>query len=92
MAGMTLAEFLRQERGRVGALAGQLGVSGSLVTQWCNGKPVAAERCPEIERETAGSVRRWDLRPRDWHRIWPELVGIDGAPAVPVSEEARDAA
>lgn len=27
----------------------------------------------------------------DWHRIWPELIGADGAPSVP-TEEARDAA
>lgn len=27
--------------------------------------------------------KRWDLRPDDWHRIWPELIGIEGAPEVP---------
>ena len=43
-----------------------------------------------IERATDGAVRRWDLRPDDWHRIWPELVGMDGAPPVPEAE-AREA-
>lgn len=36
-------------------------------------------------------VRRWDLRPADWHRIWPELIGAEGAPVLP-TEEVRDAA
>ncbi len=26
---------------------------------------------------------RWDLRPNDWHLIWPELIGTDGAPKIP---------
>jgi len=33
-----------------------------------------AERCPAIERATNGAVRRQDLRPDDWHLIWPELA------------------
>jgi DNA-binding transcriptional regulator YdaS (Cro superfamily) len=37
----------------------------------------------DIERVTHGEVRRWDLRPLDWHRIWPELKGTDGAPTPP---------
>lgn len=35
--------------------------------------------------------RRWDLFPLDWPRIWPELIGTEGAPPVP-EQEARDAA
>jgi DNA-binding transcriptional regulator YdaS (Cro superfamily) len=41
------------------------------------------ELAADIERATGGRLRRWDLRPKDWHRIWPELVGSDGAPAAP---------
>ncbi|MDB5975187.1 MAG: hypothetical protein JWR07_1947 [Nevskia sp.] len=26
---------------------------------------------------------RWDLRPNDWYLIWPELIGVEGAPSVP---------
>jgi hypothetical protein len=33
-----------------------------------------------IEGETAKAVRRWDLRPSDWHLIWPELIGHPDAP------------
>jgi len=43
--------------------------------------------CAEVERVMAGAVRRWDLRPDDWHLIWPELIGMDGAPAL--REEAQ---
>lgn len=46
-------------------------------------RKLAPENCVAIERATAGAVRRWDLRPADWHRIWPELIGAEGAPAVP---------
>ena len=38
------------------------------------------DRCTAIEQATAGAVRRWDLRPDDWHLIWPELIGAKGAP------------
>lgn len=30
--------------------------------------------CVLIERSTAGAVTRRDLRPDDWHEIWPELA------------------
>ncbi len=44
--------------------------------------------CVSIERNSLGAVRRWDLRPNDWSKIWPELIGIDGAPPVPMVERA----
>lgn len=42
-----------------------------------------------LERLTGGLVARWDSRPTDWHRVWPELVGTKGAPAVPVPATAE---
>lgn len=36
-----------------------------------------------IDRKSGGAVRRWDLRPDDWYRHWPELIGTEGAPPVP---------
>lgn len=44
-----------------------------------------------IEQATQRRVRRWDLRPDDWHRIWPELIGAEGAPPVP-AEQTQEAA
>lgn len=35
----------------------------------------SAEMAVAIERETKGVVTRKDLRPDDWHLIWPELIG-----------------
>lgn len=66
-------------RGGISALARDLKVTPATVSQWCSKdrnqyRPVPIERCVEIERITEGAVTRKDLRPHDWHRIWPELV------------------
>lgn len=47
-----------------------------------SGKPLAPETCVMVERNSGNRVRRWHLRPNDWHRIWPELIGAQGAPIV----------
>lgn len=41
------------------------------------GQKFGAELCVAIEQATDGAVTRKDLRPDDWHRIWPELVDAD---------------
>lgn len=40
----------------------------------------------ELEVRTGGRLRRWHLRARTWHLVWPELVGTEGAPALPAAE------
>lgn len=59
------------------ALADMIGVKFQTVHQWkivgSGGRPVPVERCVAIERATDGRVTRKDLRPDDWHLIWPEL-------------------
>lgn len=66
------------------SLAKALGVSSVTVSQWRHGlKFPSPRRCADIERLTQGEVRRWHLRPRDWHDLWPELIDAEGAPAVP---------
>lgn len=30
--------------------------------------------CVRVESESMGEVSRKDLRPDDWHEIWPELI------------------
>lgn len=78
--------------GGVSATARLLGVRPPTVHQWVSGaRPIPANVAPAIELATQATVRRWALRPHDWHRIWPELIGADGAPAAP-TEEVRDAA
>jgi DNA-binding transcriptional regulator YdaS (Cro superfamily) len=57
------------------ALARLIGVSPPTVQQWANGsRPVPLDRCVRIEQVTNGAVTRKDLRPNDWHLIWPELA------------------
>ena len=61
--------------GGISKMAAVLGISGPTVSQWCTGiRPVPIERCVAIERATDGAVTRRDLRPDDWHEIWPELA------------------
>lgn len=70
--------------GGVSEVARRLGVKPPTVHQWATGaRPVPAHMAPSIEAACMPAVRRWDLRPDDWHRIWPELIGAEGAPAVP---------
>ena len=56
------------------SLARKLIINEAFISQWKSGRrPVPVERCLEIERATDGHVSRKDLRPTDWHLIWPEL-------------------
>lgn len=43
-------------------------------------------RAVKLEQLTGGRLRRWHLRARTWHLIWPELIGVEGAPALPADE------
>lgn len=86
---MTPRELAIKEAGGPTRVAEALGVSAQAVCFWRDGKrrfPV--EYCTPLEALCGAAVRRWDLRPDDWHRIWPELIGTDGAPPVPAAQEA----
>jgi DNA-binding transcriptional regulator YdaS (Cro superfamily) len=65
--------------------------SDAQIRQWQHGyagRVPSPANCSAIERATGRLVTRWDLRPDDWYRIWPELVGAPGAPDVPAPAEA----
>ena len=51
-------------------------------------RPCSAELAAALERETAGAVRRWDMRPKDWQEVWPELKGVAGAPTADAEQGA----
>lgn len=73
---MRLIEYVKG-RGSQRELADKIGITPVLISQWANAaRPVPPERCVEIERATNGAVTRKDLRPADWHKIWPELIEI----------------
>ncbi|HWV04978.1 transcriptional regulator [Ralstonia sp.] len=72
---MTLTEYVRARRGRMTALARAIDMSPIYLSQIVNkGLRINPTRCVAIEMATQGVVRRPDLRPDDWHLIWPELV------------------
>ncbi len=60
-------EAIRQAADQVGGvteMAKKLGVSTQAVYQWIRGeRQVPAERCPQIERLTAGGIRCEQIRP-----------------------------
>ncbi len=59
--------------GGLSALAKEIGVSSARLGNW-RLRSVPIEYCLAIETAAAGGVSRKDLRPKDWHKIWPELV------------------
>lgn len=65
------------------ALAEQVGVDEQYLYQCLTGrKAMTPAEAVRVERESGHVVRRWHLRRDDWHRIWPELIGGEGAPEV----------
>lgn len=59
--------------------------SDAQIRQWQHGyadREPSPENCVAIEKATGGAVMRWDLRPGDWWRIWPEIVQAEGSPEV----------
>ena len=90
----TAVERACELAGGTSALARALEVAGPTVSEWRKGeRPVPVERCVQIERVTGGAVTRMDLRPDDWHRIWPELAAanpgrVPPSAAAPAQQEA----
>lgn len=86
---MKLSKYLGSKGAlTVAELAARIGVSEAQLRQWQHGyagRQPSPANCVAIERETGNRVRRWDLRPNDWHLIWPELIGQPGAPPVEVT-------
>lgn len=70
----------------IAELRERIGVKSAIqIRQWRHGyadRQPSPEYATAIEKATQGRVPRWDSRPKDWHRIWPELIGTEGAPAV----------
>ena len=91
---MNHAELI-DELGGTTTVARLLGIKPPSVHEW-RSKGIPSDRLIQLGAEIEGKagIPRWDLRPDDWHRIWPELIGADGAPAVPTPtpEPAKAAA
>jgi DNA-binding transcriptional regulator YdaS (Cro superfamily) len=82
-----LKQMFRGRQGDAVAAAAALGVSIQCLWNWTS-RGVPVEWCARVEQVL--NVRRWDLRPKDWYLIWPELIGTEGAPDVPaIAEETK---
>ncbi len=89
---MNLTEYFGAERGRIARAAKAAGLAPALLSQIAAGdRPVPVRRAAALEAATGYVVRRWHMFPCDWHLIWPELVGTEGAPDVP-EPQATEAA
>jgi len=74
-------------------LAEKVGVNPASLYQALTGKGAgfSPAECVRIERDSEFELRRWDLRPNDWHLIWPELIGTKGAPKLHAAAKAGSA-
>ncbi|RZI82603.1 MAG: hypothetical protein EOP38_15430 [Rubrivivax sp.] len=52
----------------------------------------SAELATQIEIHSNQMVRRWESIPETWHRIWPELIGLPGAPSLQQELAVEDVA
>src|SRR4051794_11851246 len=88
---MNLKEYIAgSKRGTAKKLAESLGISQSYLSQMASGQsPISQERCVVIEQVTGGMVPRWELKPGNWHKLWPELVGTAGSPPIPTATIAK---
>ncbi|QXW17445.1 helix-turn-helix domain-containing protein [Comamonas aquatica] len=76
--------------GSQAALARAIGVASPTVNQFVKKvRPVPEKVAVAIESATSGEVHRRDLRPDDWHLIWPELAqqAQSNAPASPSTQK-----
>lgn len=86
---MRLHDYLENHPGAltIAQLRERIGIKSDIqIRQWRHGyadRQPSPEYATAIEIATGRVVMRWDLRPKDWHRIWPELIGADGAPTIP---------
>lgn len=78
--------------GQKSELARAIGVPAILVSQWSLGqRPVPIARCKAIESATDGAVTCKDLRPDDWHEIWPELADSEEKQHLPSADRSSAA-
>ena len=72
---MKLKKYLSTlERGGATRFAKSVGISKSYLSQLAAGAAISPARAVQFEKESDYKVTRKDLRPKDWHKIWPDLV------------------
>jgi len=78
-----------KDAGGLSVVATRMGISSQRLCNWIDRGAVPLDQCCALERGLGERLRRWDLRPSDWHRMWPELVSAEGAPPVPAAPAAE---
>lgn len=72
---MNLSEYFSRNRGSQAEIARKAGIAQAFLSNIAKGKrTMPAAYCLKIESLTGGLVARKDLRPKDYHLIWPELA------------------
>ena len=65
------------ERGGAAELAASLEVSPSYLSQLAAVEQISPVMSVKIEKATSGAVTRQEMRPDDWHLIWPEIAQVE---------------
>lgn len=74
-------------------LARAMDLSPAMVNQMFKGiRQLPMEHGAAIEKASNFRVMRWDFFPNDWFRVWPELIGAKGAPAIPETAPVTEGA
>lgn len=74
-----ISSLSQEERDRFAALCET--TAGHLRNVGYGIRPCSPFLAALIESASNGAVTRVDLRPSDWHRIWPELVNAKRRPS-----------
>jgi DNA-binding transcriptional regulator YdaS (Cro superfamily) len=78
---MTLSDYIKSSDTKRSELAHAIGVAPAYLYQMEHGlRSISPARAVQLERATSGAISRRDLRPTDWHLIWPEMA--DAQPVV----------
>lgn len=71
---MDLNKYLSQPSESLTAMAKELGTSPAYLYQMATGRrSVSIKYVKQIKEYTNGRVTEKDMRPKDWHLIWPDL-------------------
>jgi DNA-binding transcriptional regulator YdaS (Cro superfamily) len=78
-----MSTFNAADRARLADLAG---INEAYLYQCLSGRrEMGAKVAVQVEQATGGEVKRWHVCSKTWHQYWPELIGSQGAPQVPVT-------
>jgi DNA-binding transcriptional regulator YdaS (Cro superfamily) len=77
---MNLQQFMdsHQPRLKQAQMAAIIGVTQGRIGHWYRGEDMPPPAtCVLLERYSNGQITRQELRPLDWHTIWPELKPLE---------------